>query len=194
MTPKSNIFAEKENNVEFFDLNSKVWNYTSPLIPIRLGGRPPRILPLRLLLLCFVPLRLGLLSFSLPTSLPRFKFQPFRIYPSDSAPSDSAPSASTPPTQGLPFHSPLRLRPLRPLRLGMIRNKNSDIFNVPRNNSERNSVIFLFRETGGIPMRQSVSSCFVFRQKSFFLEIGNPSYENTGGEGRREGWNSAVDQ
>ena len=30
----------------------------------------------------------------------------------------------------------------------MIHNKNSGIFNVPRNDSERKSVSFLFRETG----------------------------------------------
>ncbi len=48
-------------------------------------------------------------------------------------------------------------------------------FSVPRDDSERNSVSFLSRETGGIPKKQwSIPFCFVFREKIVLLEIWNP--------------------
>ncbi len=49
-------------------------------------------------------------------------------------------------------------------------------FSLPRNGSERNSEVFLFRETGVIPKElPSVPSCFVFRGIIFLSENGNPS-------------------
>ncbi len=49
-------------------------------------------------------------------------------------------------------------------------------FSLPRNGSERNSEVFLFRETDGIPTElPSVPSCFIFRGIIFFSENGNPS-------------------
>jgi hypothetical protein len=50
------------------------------------------------------------------------------------------------------------------------------VFFRPRNGSERNSEVFLFRETGGIPTElPSVPSCFVFRGKIFLSKNGNPT-------------------
>jgi hypothetical protein len=49
-------------------------------------------------------------------------------------------------------------------------------FSLPRNGSERNSEVFLFRETDGIPTElPSVPSCFVFCGIIFLSENGNPS-------------------
>jgi hypothetical protein len=54
--------------------------------------------------------------------------------------------------------------------------RNSKGFSIQRNGSEWNSEVFLFRETGGIPIElPSVPSCFVFRGIIFLSEIGNPS-------------------
>jgi hypothetical protein len=55
-------------------------------------------------------------------------------------------------------------------------------FSLPRNGLERNSEVFLFRETGGILTElQSVSSCSVFRGIIFLSENGNPSCGGVGG-------------
>ncbi len=55
--------------------------------------------------------------------------------------------------------------------------RNSKGFSLPRNGSERNSEVFPFRETGGIPKElPSVPSCFVFRGIIFLSEKGNPNY------------------
>ncbi len=54
--------------------------------------------------------------------------------------------------------------------------QNSKNFSLPRNGLERNSEVFLFRETGGIPIElPSVPSCSVFRGIIFLSENGNTS-------------------
>ncbi len=60
-------------------------------------------------------------------------------------------------------------------------------FSLPRNGSEWNSEVFLFRETGGIPMElPSVPSCLVFRGIIFLSENGNPTPDPAG---RTRGYN-----
>jgi hypothetical protein len=49
-------------------------------------------------------------------------------------------------------------------------------FSLPRNGSEQNSEVFLFRETSGIPTElPTVPSCSVFHGIIFLSENGNPS-------------------
>jgi hypothetical protein len=54
--------------------------------------------------------------------------------------------------------------------------QNSKGFSLQRNGSERNSEVFLFRETGRIPPElPSVLSCFVFRGIIYLSENGYPT-------------------